>query len=203
MQRKVFRIEEMMSSRRRVGAPAASAMPGTDERDQAFHAIEQELAAMRAAIARSKAEFAGLAKSDSGEKPLQRAQHELTAAIAGMEGATGNILKAAEGADEAARNLVATLHDDYKRGLAQDVMDRVINIYESCNFQDLAGQRISKAIATLRMVEDRLARVTEIWGGLEHGAHHDKPSRSALLNGPKLDGDGGHATQAEIDRMFK
>jgi chemotaxis protein CheZ len=140
--------------------------------------------------------------NDAGEMPLARAQHELTAAISGMESGTGNILKAAEGADEAARNLVATLRDDYKRGLAQDILEHVIKIYEHCNFHDLAGQRISKAIGTLRLIEDKLARVADIWNGAERTTNDVERPRSALLNGPKLDGDRGHATQAEIDRIF-
>jgi chemotaxis protein CheZ len=118
-----------------------------------------------------------------------------------MEGATDKILKAAEIADEAARNLRATLREDYNRGLAQDIQDQVVQIYEACNFQDLAGQRITKAIGTLQMVEARLARVSEIWGGVEDMARRAR-SASTMLNGPKLDGDIGHAEQSEIDRLF-
>ena len=156
---------------------------------------------MRAAIARSKAELASLSEN-SGEKPVDRAQKELHAAISGMEGATEDILKSSEGAEEAARNLVATLRDDYKRGLAHDIIDHVIKIYEHCHFQDLAGQRINKAIGTLRSVEDKLARLVEIWGGLDQLTRANERTRPSLLNGPKLEGDRGHASQADIDRMF-
>lgn len=182
MQRTVFRIEEMIARRH---MPNHGAAPGVDERDRAFASIQQDLAEMRAAIARAKAEFSHVS--------LARAQHELAAAVAGMETGTENILKSAEGADEAARNLVASLHDDYKRGLAQDVLDHVTRIYEHCNFQDLSGQRINKVSATLQAIENKLARIAESWNGGE---------RAALLNGPKLDGDRGHKSQAEIDRMF-
>jgi chemotaxis protein CheZ len=203
VQRKVFRIEEMMSSRRRVASGSASSSSSHgDERDgKVLKQLSQEFAALRDMIAWSKREIAVLRADDAGERPLPRAADELNAAISGMEGATDKILKAAEIADEAARNLRATLREDYNRGLAQDIQDQVVQIYEACNFQDLAGQRITKAIGTLQMVEARLARVSEIWGGVEDMARRAR-SASTMLNGPKLDGDIGHAEQSEIDRLF-
>jgi chemotaxis protein CheZ len=202
VQRKVFRIEEMVSARRRsVSSPPSAAPAAAPRRDERFESVELQLAAMRAAIARSKTELATLSEA-SGEKPVDRAQKELHAAISGMEGATADILKSSEHAEEAARNLVATLRDDYKRGLAHDIIDHVIKIYEHCHFQDLAGQRINKAIGTLRSVEDKLARLVEIWGGLDQLTRANERARPSLLNGPRLEGDRGHASQAEIDRMF-
>ena len=202
MQRKVFRIEEMIAARRRPPSsrpsPAVAAAP---QRDESFESIELQLAAMRAAIAKSKAELASLS-DNSEEKPVDRAQKELHAAISGMEGATEDILQSSERAEEAARNLFATLRDDYKRGLAHDIIDHLVKIYEHCHFQDLAGQRINKAIGTLRNVEDKLARLVEVWGGLDQLTRANERARPSLLNGPKLEGDRGHASQAEIDRMF-
>jgi chemotaxis protein CheZ len=198
VQRTVFRIEEMAPTRRRVPLPAKPQPQAPDAK--AHNQIAQEFAAMRDMISWSKRELAVL-RGQEGDMPLPRAANELRAAIEGMEDATAKILSAAESADETARNLTATLKDDYKRGLAQDVQDQVVKIYEACNFQDLTGQRISKAINTLRLVEAQIDRVTEIWGGLEDMAHRAN-SVSSLLNGPKLEGDQGHADQDEIDRMF-
>jgi len=202
VQRKVFRIEEMIAARQRPASsrpsPAAAATP---QRDESFESIELQLAAMRAAIAKSKAELASLS-DNSDEKPVDRAQKELHAAISGMEGATEDILQSSERAEEAARNLFATLRDEYKRGLAHDIIDHLVKIYEHCHFQDLAGQRINKAIGTLRNVEDKLARLVEVWGGLDQLTRANERARPSLLNGPKLEGDRGHASQADIDRMF-
>ena len=202
MQRKVFRIEEMISARRRpMSPPLAPAAASARQRDNVYESIELQLAAMRAAIARSKAELASLSENPD-EKPIDRAQKELHAAISGMEGATEDILQSSERAEEAARNLFATLRDDYKRGLAHDIIDHLVKIYEHCHFQDLAGQRINKAIGTLRNIEDRLARLVEVWGGLDQLTRANERARPSLLNGPKLEGDRGHASQADIDRMF-
>ena len=152
-----------------------------------------ELAAVRDAIARSEAALATL---HSGVA-LPRMQQELGAAIGGMDEATQKILNATEVIDESARALQASLQNDYNRGLVQEVMEQAVRIYEACNFQDLAGQRIGKAIAALQLLDRQLAQLCAIWGKIEA-----VPAAGALINGPKLDGDPGHADQAEIDRMF-
>ena len=92
---------------------------------------------------------------------MTRAAGELGAAIDGMEKATQKILKSTEVIDESARTLAAALKTDYERGLAQDIQDQVVQIYEACNFQDLAGQRIGKVIETLTMIEDTVAAMLE------------------------------------------
>jgi chemotaxis protein CheZ len=43
----------------------------------------------------------------------------------------------------------------------------VIRIFDACNFQDLAGQSIAKVLATLKFIEDRIARMMDIWGGID------------------------------------
>jgi chemotaxis regulatin CheY-phosphate phosphatase CheZ len=69
------------------------------------------------------------------------------------------------------------LSNDYHHGLAQDVQDHVVRIYEACNFQDLAGQRIGKVITTLIMVEERLiAMIARYSGTGNQPAEATKPS---------------------------
>jgi len=80
--------------------------------------------------------------------------------------------------------------------VAADILEHVVKIFEACNFQDLAGQRINKAIAALKLVEQQLDRLSAIWGKVDHAP------TAKLINGPKLDKDGGHADQDEIDQMF-
>lgn len=169
-------------------------------RAHAPHAIENaheaaykhELAAVRDAIKRSERELAELRRG----VPAPRLQQELGAAIGGMDEATQKILQATEVIDESARALQASLQNDYNRGLAQEVLEQAVRIYEACNFQDVAGQRIGKAIAALKHVEQQLDRLSDIWGKVEHAP------AAKLINGPKLASDTGHADQHEIDRMF-
>ena len=95
------------------------------------------------------------------------------------------------------------MSNDYHHGLAQDVQDHVVRIYEACNFQDLAGQRIGKVIATLTMIEEKLAAMVARHSGVgEQPFNEGNPSSENLVNGPRLDGESGHASQRDIDMMF-
>jgi chemotaxis protein CheZ len=105
--------------------------------------------------------------------------------------------------DDSARALTATLKDDYKRGLAQEIQEHVVKIYEGCNFQDLSGQRIGHVIETLNKIENQVEGMLERHSGQPGEAPAGKPfSGHALLNDPRLDGDSGHTSQRDIDKMF-
>jgi chemotaxis protein CheZ len=189
VQQKVFRIEAMLGKPRASRAPVTT-LPITDVHEAAY---KDELAAIRNAIKRSEHELAALRSG----APALRLQQELGAAIGGMDEATQKILHATETIDESARALQASLQNDYNRGLAQEVLEQAVKIYEACNFQDLAGQRITKAIVALQHIERQIDRLSEIWGKVEQ-----VPAPAKLVNGPKLNRDAGHAEQHEIDRMF-
>jgi chemotaxis protein CheZ len=208
VQRKVFRIEQMSNSgaeqRKFVDELANQrGQSATRAGDDAIAAadLKRELASIRDAIARNKRELAMLI-GEGKERRMARAGDELRAAVDGMDYATQKILKSVEVIDESARTLSATLKDEYKRGLSQDIQDQVAFIYEACNFQDIAGQRITNVMGTMNMIEDQVAAML----GRSEGAAATAPAKSSLghglLNGPKLEGDSGHADQSDIDAMF-
>jgi len=153
-------------------------------------------------------ELASLHFGAFAEAGQGRASRELDAVVDSTERATQHILEAAESIDEAANTLSASLKHDQEQALASDIRDHVVRIFEACNFQDLSGQRIAKVLATLTFVEDRVARMLEIWGGRDALKDYAAGARIApvvdttLVNGPKLSGDPGHVSQEEIDAMF-
>jgi chemotaxis protein CheZ len=233
VRRKVFRIEEMQSAVTR--APEAEPAAATQEqliaelaalrslmerRTEAApmngaHAsdtngllqLKVEIDSIHRAITRTKEEIAALHIGGLNNADGSRATRELDAVAGGAEHAIQQILAAAEDIDEAANTLSAALKNTQERALAQDIRDQVVHIFEACNFQDLAGQRISKVLATLKFIEDRVARMMDIWGGIDAfkdltAAAIAARSEPVLLNGPKLDGDSGHASQDDIDRIF-
>lgn len=209
MQRKVFRVEQMFASRR--GAPQAGERDAIGQlktlrqlggrQDLGSAELARELAAVQDTIARNRRELAALI-GDSKNPHFARAAGELGAAVAGMENATQKILHEAERVDEYARTLGSTLRTDYERGLAQDIQDHTVQIYEACNFQDLAGQRIAKVIETLNMVEAQLSAMLVRCSGRPSEAQVKVAAGDGLINGPKLDGDTGHASQHDIDKIF-
>lgn len=192
MQRKVFRIEETFN-KSRARAPVASKPARPD--------ADRDLGVLRDMIARSKREMLAL-QGGAAEPRMTRAAYELGAAIDGMERATQKILKCSEAIDESARTLAVTLKTPYNIGLAQEIQEQTMRIYEACNFQDLAGQRIGKAIAALQVIEEHIERMMALWAECPVPAAPAKPADAHLLYGPKLDGDRGHASQSDIDAIF-
>jgi chemotaxis protein CheZ len=177
--RKVFRVEKMAAPHGEIPSAGNSASSCCEE-------VMRELAALRAMLAAaplrtsatSAAESAEMARltsrlrdvrgvlvgaeqADAGNgtaaAPLRRFTHELEAAVKTSEQATQRILAAAEEIDQAANNLSAAVKGNSEQGLAQDIRDRVIAIFEACNFQDVTSQRLAKVKTALAGMEQRSA----------------------------------------------
>jgi chemotaxis protein CheZ len=170
--------------------------------------LKGELDLIQQAINQTKQEIATLHVTGFEGPEMVRVTNELDAIVGGTESATETILSGAEDIDQLAATLLARLKDDQNQALAQDIQDRVVKIFEACNFQDLTGQRITKVVATLKFIETHIVRMMDIWGGLE--AFKDieaetiagREGDGKLLNGPKIDGEVGHASQDDIDSLF-
>jgi chemotaxis protein CheZ len=171
--------------------------------------LKSELDLIHAAINRTKHEIATLHVTGFQGPQMVRVTNELDAVVAGTEQATERILKAAEDIDQSANTLSAALKADYEQRLVNDIQDHVIKIFEACNFQDLTGQRITKVVATLQFIETHVIRMMEIWGGIDAFRDFAPDARSAcdgdrrFLNGPRLASEPGHASQDDIDALFK
>ena len=116
--------------------------------------------------------------------------------------------EAAEAIDQASTALSKVNTPDQQKRLSEEIQERVISIFEACNFQDLTGQRISKVMSTMKFIEQHINEMMNIWGGVDAIKAHAPPivdtreGDAKLLNGLKLDGDIGHASQDDIDAMF-
>lgn len=170
--------------------------------------LKIELDLIYDAITRTKQEIAVLhGKSFDGDE-MAKVNGELGAVVGGTEEATQQILAAAEAIDNASTALGKVTSPDQHKQLLDDVQDNVIAIFEACNFQDLTGQRISKVMTTMKFIENHITTMMDIWGGVDAIRAHappivdDREGDAKLLNGPKLDGDVGHASQDDIDALF-
>ena len=186
-------------------APATVETVGCD--DSELRQLKSDTDAIQFALSRTRQEIAALHIDGFGLPPA-RVTRELDAVADCAERATQQILNAAEDIEEAANTLSASLKQQQELSLALDIQDNVLRIFEACNFQDLSGQRIAKVLATLQFVEERIANMVAIWGGIDalkksyterSVAGHD---RGATLHGPKLEGDPGHASQEDVDALF-
>ena len=170
--------------------------------------LKAELDLIYDAINRTKQEIATVHLTGFQGPEMARVTNELDAIVGGTEQATDQILSNAEEIDQLAATLSARLKNDQNQALVADMQDRVIKIFEACNFQDLTGQRITKVVSTLTFIETHILRMMEIWGGLD--AFKDieaekmgkREGEAGLVNGPKIEGDAGHASQDDIDALF-
>jgi chemotaxis protein CheZ len=170
--------------------------------------LKVELDLIHDAINRTKREIAVLhGKSFQGDE-MAKVNGELGAVVGGTEHATQQILEATEAIDQAATALSKNISPEQQKLLSEEIQERVVSIFEACNFQDLTGQRISKVMTTMKFIEQHINEMMNIWGGVDAIKAHAPPIVDAregdakLLNGPKLDGDVGHASQDDIDAMF-
>jgi len=170
--------------------------------------LKGELVIIHNAITRTKQEIATLHATGFHGENMSRMTHELDAVVNGTEQATQTILSMAEDVDQFAGNLIETAPNEAEKAVGREIQERVVKVFEACNFQDITGQRISKVVNTWKFIENHVNMMMEIWGGMEAFKDFipDGPPKpqgdDALLNGPKLDDDVGHASQDDIDALF-
>src|SRR5216684_4266654 len=171
--------------------------------------LKVELDLIHDAINRTKREIAVLHGKSFDGNEMAKVTGELGAVVGGTEEATQQILEAAESIDQAATALSKVTSPDQQKILSEEIQERVVSIFEACNFQDLTGQRISKVMTTMKFIENHITVMMDIWGGIDAIKAHaprmtdDREGNARLLNGPKLDGDAGHASQNDIDALFE
>ena len=170
--------------------------------------LKVELDLIHDAINRTKREIAVLhGKSFNGDE-MSKVTGELGAVVGGTEEATQQILEAAEAIDQASTALTKVNSPDQQKLLSEEIQERVVSIFEACNFQDLTGQRIGKVMTTMKFIENHITVMMDIWGGVDAIRAHappiidDREGDAKLLNGPKAEGDVGHASQNDIDALF-
>jgi chemotaxis protein CheZ len=170
--------------------------------------LKGELVIIHNAIVRTKQEIATLHVTGFHGQSVSRMTHELDAVVNGTEQATQTILNMVEDIDQFASTMIEQGKDDAEKQIGHEIQDRVVRVFEACNFQDITGQRISKVVNTWKFIENHVEQMMEIWGGIDAFKEFipEEPPKpegdAALLNGPKLDEDVGHASQDDIDALF-
>jgi chemotaxis protein CheZ len=179
-----------LGSLRAMLAPMAAApnVNGRRARQNDRQKLVAELRLVLAAMRGQRAE-----KNGGAATAPARIADELDAVIQDSDIAAQRILTAAEHIDQAANNLVGLLKGNFERGLAQDIRDRVTQIFEACNFQDLTSQRVAKVQASFNGLDRHIA------GTLEELARADM---APPPHGPRLGDDAGHVSQSDIDSLF-
>ncbi len=146
-------------------------------------------------IANAKAEIAALGVDDITVCDIPFATDELDAIVAHTASATDAILESCEALDVVASGLDGA-------GAAR-LQDATTRIYEACSFQDVTGQRITKVVATLKAIEQKVAQIVAKFGAREPPWRRGAAApdgEAALLNGPQLPA--AAMDQSDIDRLL-
>jgi len=155
-------------------------------------------------ITRTREELAMLSPADVKEEFILKATDELDAIVEATASATHRIMDAADVIMEVAGGL--------DKDPAAKVMNAVTSIYEACTFQDITGQRVTKIVGMLKVIEERIDKMVTAMGevepGVERTASKPQPAQppaaagtsGSELEGPALPGKG--TTQSEIDRIL-
>jgi chemotaxis protein CheZ len=138
-----------------------------------------EVESLGRTIAAAKAEIAALRVDDITVSDIPFATDELDAIVAHTAAATHAILETCETLDAVAEHLAGEP--------AAQLQDATTRIYEACGFQDITGQRITKVVNTLKIIETKVGQLVSTFGETRSEAGSpDGPAEAVLLNGPQL-----------------
>lgn len=177
------------------------------QEDVRLEVLQSELREMAKSITETRADIATLQTDEVSIDKIESATGELDAIVNATENATSSILAAAEELQMISEKLREAGVDD---AFCDDIEMHTTDIFMSCSFQDLTGQRISKVVSTLHFLEQRVNMMIEVWGvdkdgkseggALSASARGDKRPDADILAGPAAEGEG--FSQDEIDSML-
>jgi chemotaxis protein CheZ len=161
--------------------------------------IQRELRGILGRIEGLRTEIAKVRADDITNIRIPEMGRELHAVVESTETATNTIMAAAE----AVLGAEATDLETYK----QLVSDKMMEIFEACSFQDITGQRVTKVVETVEVIEERinllcgmLAQNNVDAGDDDALSERDQRKKDLILNGPAHAGEG--VDQADIDKFF-
>jgi chemotaxis protein CheZ len=153
-------------------------------------------------IVTAKSEIAALRPDEIMSDHIPSATDELDAIVGSTEEATNGILQAMESLE--------SLTAEMDPAMAEKVTEAVTLVYESCNFQDITGQRITKVVKALKHIESKVDALVAAFGDeiAKYKSQHPTPEKAtedpmsdkALLNGPQLAANAGK--QDDIDALL-
>jgi chemotaxis protein CheZ len=157
-----------------------------------------EVEALGRTISTAKADIAALRFDDINDSHIPFATDELDAIVSHTAAATNAILECCETLDEVGAAVSAEV--------AAKLTDVTTRIYEACGFQDITGQRITKVVGALKVIEGKVASIIAAFG--DRAGPTGAASRVAapavddlsLLNGPQLPT--AAMDQSDIDRLL-
>ena len=158
-------------------------------------------------VERLREEIGCLIQQPEGQTRFEKMSDQLDAVLTSTGEATHTVLEDLEAISSTAEELREVADPAKVEALCDRITEKSMDGMEACSFQDLAGQRISKIIRSLRFIEERVDAMVEICGreGIEVLSSmlpsDDKDIEDGVaLQGPPLPGEA--VSQDEIDKLF-
>jgi chemotaxis protein CheZ len=164
------------------------------------NALLREVEELGRTIAVAKTEIAALRVDDINDRDIPSATDELDAIVHHTAQATNAILESCEMLDE--------LSGEITGEASAKLQTATTRIYEACSFQDITGQRITKIVGTLKMIEGKVATIVGTFGktlpqvpkAAKVAAVASADPEAELLNGPQLPTNA--MDQTDIDKLL-
>jgi hypothetical protein len=132
-----------------------------EQTPESVERLRNDLMEMARAIARAKAEIAGVSPADEGH-PIGDVGVELDSVVRATDEATSNILAAAAQIQEVAWTMREQGND---AGLCDQLSTYAATIQTVASSQKLAGERTQKVVDVMRDLEGRINDMIDVWGG--------------------------------------
>lgn len=177
------------------------------DKDFQYEALQSEIVKLFGHIQKVKEEIASIKHPQANIDHFATIADKLDAIVETTEKATSDIMEATE----AILDLVNKAHVMVSGGevgkIFNDITDCANHIFEACSFHDLTGQRISKIVRTMNLIEGSLNSMVVIVGEKAIAALpvtvkdiDATQNGDAPMHGPQREGHG--VSQADIDKLF-
>lgn len=167
--------------------------------------LKSEVVGLVRYVERLRQEIANIAQGRNSENTnFQNMSTQLDAIVMSTEEASNAIMAASEIILEASNRLEGDISDDDRKSAQVDIAHSATAVMEACSFQDLAGQRVTKILHSLRFVEERVESMIELCGSdamveLIGELPEPEPDHDDVeMHGPTSEG----ISQDEIDALF-
>ncbi len=157
--------------------------------------LQQELRGILMKIETLRSEISKVHADDISANRIPEVGKELSEVVLATEFATNSIMGAAE--------KVLAGEEKNDKEFRELVNEQMMEVFEACSFQDITGQRITKVVETIEVIEERINILCQMMDN--HGKKVDpvlsdaeRTKRKQLLSGPSSNG----VDQNQIDAMF-
>lgn len=171
---------------------------------QQYAELSRQIVRLYDYMERIKDQLAAVKHPNAPIDQFNKVADQLDAIVAATEDATNSIMEATESSMSIAEEIKDAVPAEVVPKL-DEIVANSSRVFEACTFQDITGQRISKIVETMNLLEGTLNSLVVIIGKDSIAAlpvkAKDKPKDGdAPMDGPALEGEG--VTQADIDALF-